>query len=1323
MPFDARESPSLHDDGLGWTGLAGPRSLWAGNLIEIEGLERLSSFALRTHQLVCCPCGEDHSAELLAHKISLAGGWHTATPAATLSAPDGSPQQATFTIPGEVAGSTATTQAISVGDTVVSQIEISGDQDWYRIQLQAGVTYEFRLTSSGANPLGDPYLELMDASGNQVKFNDDGAGNFNSLLRYTATSSGTFYLNAHGWVDSGGQTSTGTYTLTTAVADPLPTWTIDQIAAYLANGTNPGLGPRWTITNITYNIEDLTASEQQIAERALQMWAAVTPLTFTRTTGTANITFVNSVDDDPSAADDDSDPSAYARTSTSGGSIVSSLIVISSNWQTLDPNAQAGWFDNYMQQTYIHEIGHALGLGHSGPYDGSAEYGTDNLYTNDHWAYTVMSYFDQLEAGHGNYRFVLGLQQADIAAMHLLYGPNPAGTFAGNTTYGFNSSAPGTNIDWSQFVYVQGVTYRRPPAMTIYDTGGVDTINLSGFAQPQILDLRPGTFSSLGDRPQQTPHHYVNVVAIHFNTIIENAVGGSGNDTITGNSANNTITLGAGADIYVYAPNGGADTITDFSVAQDRLDLTGFDQAAALAAFNGRTSSGGGTLLTFATGHTILLQGVSTGQLTQSNLILSASPPPPPPPPPPGQFQGTAGDDVIYGTTGNDTIFGFGGNDVLYGLDGDDAVYGGDGNDMIVGGAGIDVLYGEAGSDTIYGGAGNDTLIGGDGNDTLYGDDGVDGLYGGLGDDTLVGGAGNDVLYGEAGNDVLYGGADDDTLIGSDGNDSLYGELGADLLLGGAGADTLIGGAGNDNLQGGDDDDRLYGDDGNDQLYGGLGNDTLYGGAGADAIYGNDGNDVVYAGTENDMVIGGAGIDVLYGEEGNDALYGGADNDTLLGGAGDDNLYGEDGVDGLYGGLGNDTLVGGEGNDVLYGEDGNDTLYGGNGSDTLLGGAGADTMYGEGGDDLMRGATGADVMLGGIGNDQLFGEDDDDRLYGEDGNDILYGGAGNDTLYGGLGDDVVYGEAGNDVVYAGDGNDMIVGGDGTDVLYGEAGNDAIYGGLGNDTLLGGDGVDTLYGEAGADALYGGNGNDTLSGGDDNDNLYGEEGDDVLYGGNGNDALIGGNGSDTLYGNDGADLLNGGAGNDIYIGGAGADVFVVENSVNGTLDRIADFQQGADIIRLTNSGFASFAAIQGAMTTLASVHTLITLPSGAQVRIDNILPGAFTASDFQLVASAEVGPAPDPKLNGEPGGSVEVNVMTSDPDSTLHSSLPETPFDFARLSAGTVPDWNAGQYREMGVSIPNEPGAQWQDFLASDPLLPDTDSFDFLTRPYDDWHGA
>ncbi|HRI99418.1 MAG TPA: M10 family metallopeptidase C-terminal domain-containing protein [Hyphomonas sp.] len=981
MAFDVEASFGRKGRGEAWFGLDSTgRSEFSQfrDYIIVEAPVDSEPFAVRTHPVYCCPCGEDHAREALAHKIAISIGgpatWFSSGLGAVESAPDGSPLLQTFTIPSEVAGDITTTQTIVVGDTVVSQIEISGDQDWFRIELQAGQTYQFTLTATGSPALGDPYLELMDASGNQVAFNDDGGGSLDSLLRFTATATGTYYLNAHGWINGSGQTSTGGYTLSTSVAPPIQPWTIDQIAAYLANGSSPGLGPRWTITNITYNIEDLTASERQLAERALQMWAAVTPLTFTRTTGSANITFVNSVADDPNAAADETDPVAYARTSTSGNSITSSRIVISSNWQTLDPNAQAGWFDNYLQQTYIHEIGHALGLGHGGPYDGSADYGTDNLYSNDHWAYTVMSYFDQLEAGHGNYRFVLGLQQADIAAMHLLYGTNPAGTFSGNTTFGFNSSAPGTNIDWSQFVYVDQIgTYRRPPSMTIYDTDGVDTINLSGFSQPQILDLRPGTFSSLGDRPNPSQFHYVNVVAIHFSTIIENAVGGSGNDRITGNSANNTITLGAGADVFVYAPNGGADTITDFSVAQDRLDLSAFDQSAALAAFNGRTSSAGGTLLTFGAGHTILLQGVSTGQLTQANLILTASPPPPP------SIEGTPGNDVLTGTAGNDTIEGYGGNDTLYGLGGNDILRGGDGNDNLFGGAGVDVLDGGSGDDYFYVDV-FDTIIGGSGYDTVI----VEDLYAGplalnLGSagiervlathlaDTLDASTSSVAV-------VLYGFGGADTLIGGAGNDYLYfdyEDLASGTLSGGGGYDYLLNNSPSSFT--GTISVTLV-NHGVEGYYGGAGaeiisaagvavSSSIYTNGGADQVIGSSNGDYIYVDSQTLSVDAGGGYDyIIYNQ------FDGSGAHFILNAMNAEGAVGRNGADildargntisaSLYGYGGDDILFGGNGNDYLYGDVGNDTMTGGPGYDYFIiySGWGNDTItdFGTGGDAIV----------------------------------------------------------------------------------------------------------------------------------------------------------------------------------------------------------------------------------------------------------------------------------------------------------------------------------------------------------------------------------
>jgi Ca2+-binding RTX toxin-like protein len=63
-------------------------------------------------------------------------------------------------------------------------------------------------------------------------------------------------------------------------------------------------------------------------------------------------------------------------------------------------------------------------------------------------------------------------------------------------------------------------------------------------------------------------------IGIAFGVVIENAIGGNGNDVIWGNAAANMITTGAGNDVVAYdaATNINGDTITDFSVT-DKLDI------------------------------------------------------------------------------------------------------------------------------------------------------------------------------------------------------------------------------------------------------------------------------------------------------------------------------------------------------------------------------------------------------------------------------------------------------------------------------------------------------------------------------------------------------------------------------------------------------------------------------------------------------------------------------------------------------------------------------------------------------------------------------
>jgi serralysin len=166
---------------------------------------------------------------------------------------------------------------------------------------------------------------------------------------------------------------------------------------------------------------------------------------------------------------------------------------------------------SYSFQTYVHETGHALGLGHQGPYNGSATYGVDNTFANDTWQYSVMSYFSQNNYG-GSTDWVMTPQVADVVAVTGLYGAATS-TRTDNTIYGFHSNAGGV---------FNFANYYAAPSVTIVDSDGIDTLDLSGYGFTQLLDLRAGHFSSAGGMR--------NNIGISTTTVLENAVGGTAND-------------------------------------------------------------------------------------------------------------------------------------------------------------------------------------------------------------------------------------------------------------------------------------------------------------------------------------------------------------------------------------------------------------------------------------------------------------------------------------------------------------------------------------------------------------------------------------------------------------------------------------------------------------------------------------------------------------------------------------------------------------------------------------------------------------------------
>jgi len=938
----------------------------------------------------------------------------------------------------------------------------------------------------------------------------------------------------------------------------------DQAATvtYSFRDTAPATMPFDTTGFSRFNSAQIAA-----AEKSLQSWSDVANISFVKVGGSGysndgTIIFANYTSGFEGGA-------AFAFTS-------GEVWIRSTFAENLDPR-----LDNYGRNTFTHEIGHAIGMAHPGDYDASdgtpPTYEEDAVYYEDTVQYSVMSYWWEGYTG----AYFAGYSAAaplldDIAAAQLYYGANMS-TRTGNTVYGFNSTAG------RDYFLASDATTK--PVFAVWDAGGNDTFDFSGYTQNQKIDLRQGFFSDVGG--------LVGNVAVAMGAVIENAVGGSGNDTVIGNASANLLT-----------GNDGNDTL-------DAID--GNDTAVGGA---------GDDLIFGGYGNDSLDGGIGTDAVSyyySSSAVIA------------NLATGTASD----GLGGTDTLVSI---EILYGSANADSLSGAASNDQLIGNDGNDTLSGAAGNDVLYGGNGMDSLLGGDGDDTAEG---------WAGNDTINGGTGSDYVnyyYSNAGVVVnLATGTASDGLGGTDTLVSIEGVYGSSNY-----ADTITGN---------DSDNFLYGNGGNDVIDGGAGNDTLDGWAGSDTLKGGAGSDTVrYAdvgaavavnlatGVASDGLDGTdslTSIENVLGSAYNDTLTGSTAANLLTGNAGNDSLVGGDGADTLLGGLGNDTLAGGNDLDTASYADASAAvtvkLLLTTAQNTI--GAGTDTL------------TGIENLVGSAFNDSLQGNNGDNQLTGGDGDDNLLGGLGSDYMIGGAGADTVSyitATAGITLDLAitiaqntvGAGMDRVLqvenirGSAYADMLRGNAATNNINAAEGDDTVLGFGGNDTLTGGAGADTLFGGDSQDTIFGGDDGDMIYGDAGLDNIKGDAGNDTLYGGTENDTINGGTGNDILYGGGGRDVLLGDVGADTFLYmalsESPVGaGVRDQIRDFShaQGDRIDLSPLEAVAGGGAANNAFTFIGSAafsHTageLAVIKAGANWLVQGDVNGDSLADFAIQVTSA------------------------------------------------------------------------------------------------------
>jgi Ca2+-binding RTX toxin-like protein len=459
----------------------------------------------------------------------------------------------------------------------------------------------------------------------------------------------------------GGVTGTGA-TLTYSFP-----WTSSGTATYSGPG---GVGDYSSLNEQEASSHyGLSPTQQAAARSALQSWANAANIVLSEVADTSSnvgdirlawTSASNKMSDGKEPWGWASYPNSYYP---SGGDVWISTL---SSGAT-DPAWSAG---SYNLNSLIHELGHALGLKH--PFEGSPVLPSGQ----DSEQYTVMSY-----TSHPHSLFVRVTHNAngsiswssftvepdtpmlyDVAAIQYVYGANPSYR-TGDDVYTFD---PGT-----------------PFIRTLCDAGGTDTISVSNFTKGCVIDLQEGHFSKITiesdstsginwQTPPPTPtYDGTDNLAIAYGCVIENAIGGSGNDTLIGNDSNNSLDGGAGNDqLYGGAGNdvfdwdansrSGADTmyggpgddqyVVDFlSDVVVELPGEGTDAIWTDQTYSLKNIANVENLFLFGT------QAVNATGNTLANVLW-----------------GNSANNILDGGAGNDTLIGGGGNDTLIGGDGTD---------------------------------------------------------------------------------------------------------------------------------------------------------------------------------------------------------------------------------------------------------------------------------------------------------------------------------------------------------------------------------------------------------------------------------------------------------------------------------------------------------------------------------------------------------------------------------------------------------------------------------------------------------------------------
>jgi VCBS repeat-containing protein len=394
-------------------------------------------------------------------------------------------------------------------------------------------------------------------------------------------------------------------------------------------------GVKWAVTNLTYSFPAsasfygstygdgepgsgflaFTAIQQTAVQKVLANYSAIANLTFTQVTETAS----------------QHGDLRYAESNLPGtawGYYPTPLAEGGDAWfNNSSHNYDNPVLGNYAFATVLHETGHLLGLKH--PHEVSGLFAAMPA-DKDSLEYSVMSYHSYAGSPltgytNGSFSFPQSLMMYDIASVQAMYGANYK-TNSGDTVYTWSPTTGEESINGVG----QGAPGGNKVFQTIWDGGGNDTYNFSNYTTGLKIDLNPGGWittsttqlASLGNG-HVAVGNIANALLYQNNpaSLIENAIGGSGNDIIVGNIANNSLTGGKGNDSLDGAA--GIDTAI-YSGLQANYSVV-------------QNSDGTWTVTDLQSGSpdgTDTLTNMELLKFSDTTVGLGATQNPPPPPPP-----------------------------------------------------------------------------------------------------------------------------------------------------------------------------------------------------------------------------------------------------------------------------------------------------------------------------------------------------------------------------------------------------------------------------------------------------------------------------------------------------------------------------------------------------------------------------------------------------------------------------------------------------------------------------------------------------------------